>query len=199
MFIGDLHFGMTKLERPDWLTLLQLGDGVRTYAHSRVNKSYAAGTSNRTVLTDVARSMGLALPKNIADAAFMDTQFASGLAMVGPARDELTRILAPFGYHWSVQNGQLQILDDTLVSSTSAIPIDKEHGIIGTPEFGSPPKSGKPPHIHVKMLLHPEMSPGCLVKLTSKTKNGLFRAEQVRHQGDTHGSEWETSVELKPY
>lgn len=202
LFVGDLHFGMSKIEGPNWTTLLQCGDGDRAYNYARVRRSYGAGTTVRTVLKDVAASMGVQLPANLGSDSTLDTQVLSGMAVHGPARDKLTHLLAPFGYHWTVQHGQLRVLRDDEVSSEFAIPIDQDHGMIGSPEYGSPPKSGKPPHVRVKMELYPEIMPGDLVQVTSEAivaGQGLFRVEKVRHQGDTHAHQWDTTIEIQPF
>jgi hypothetical protein len=197
LFDGDLRFGMSEQDGPTWTTLMQLGDGDRAYANARVNRSYKDGTTYRTVLTDVAHSMGVELPKRLATDPALDAQFLTGASVAGYSRDVLSEVL-PFGYHWSFQNGNLEILRDDQVSSTTAILIDKDHGLIGSPKFGSPPRSGKPPHVTVKCQINPELVPGCLVELVSRAKSGFFRAEKVRHLGDTHGNEWRTEVEIKP-
>ena len=202
LYNGDLRFGMTKQSGANWETLLQLGDGDCMHRWARVNKSYKEGTSIRTVLRDAARSMGFELPKNLEQDKSLDRAFSTGHTAHGPTRDELTSLLSQFGYHWSIQNGVLRILRDNEVSSTTAWPIDEAHGMIGTPEFGSPPRSGKPPHMTVKNLLYPELTPGDLVKLTSRVKKGVFRIEMVKHTGDTHGTgddSWTTTIEIKPH
>lgn len=201
LYVGDLRFGMTKQSGANWETLLQLGDGDCMHRWARVNKSYKAGTSVRAVLKDAARSMGFELPKNLDADKSLDRAFASGTTSYGPSRDELTRLLSPFGYHWSIQNGVLTILADNQASSTTALALDEDHGMIGTPEFGSPPRSGKPPHMTVNNLLYPELSPGNMVYLTSKVKTGFFKLESVKHTGDTHSAgenSWCTTVEIKP-
>jgi hypothetical protein len=199
LYTGDLRFGMTKQQGANWETMLQLGDGDCMHRWARVNRSYKAGTSIRTVLKDAAKSMGFVLPQALAKDSSLDRAFAVGTTAHGPTRDELTRLLSPFGYHWSIQNNVLCILRDNEVNSTRALPLDEDHGMIGTPEFGSPPRSGKPPHMTVTSLLYPELNPGDLVYLTSKVKSGLFRLELVKHNGDTHSPEnWSTTVEIKP-
>lgn len=207
LYKGNLRFGMSKEEGPNWETLMQLGDGDSAHRWARVNKSYAPGTSVRTILRDAAKSMGYELPANLAKDKTLDRSFATGTTSHGPSRDELTRLLAPFGYHHSFQNGVLRVLRDGDTTPGTAIPIGEEQGMIGTPEFGSPPRSGKPPHVTVKLLLYPELSPGDTIQLNSKVTNpgglnaphkGLFRIEVVRHTGDTHGKEWCTSLEVKP-
>jgi hypothetical protein len=199
LFLGDLHFGMSEQKGPTWETLLQLGDGHRTYRYARCNRSYKPGTPVRTIIAEAARSMGFTLPANLAKDTSLDAQVLTGAALHGPAREELSRLLAPFGYHWSTQNGQLQVLRDDEVSGLEPLPIDQDHGMIGSPEFGSPPHSGKPPHVRVKMLLYPELTPGNLVQVTSRALSGLHRIEKVTHEGDTHGDEWITEAEIQPF
>lgn len=200
LFDGDLRFGMSEQEGPTWTTLLQLGDGDRAYANARINRSYKEGTSYRTVLTDVAHSMGGELPARLARDPALDRQFGAGEVASGYSRDNLSRLLGPFGYHWSLQNGMLEILRDDQVTNSTAILIDKDHGLIGTPKFGTPARSGKPPHVTVKCQINPEIGPGCLVNLVSRSKSGFFRVETARHRGDTHGGSdaWLTEAEIKP-
>lgn len=197
LFMGDLRFGMSKLEPPNVETLLELGDGDCHHAYSRVKKSFGPGTTIRTVLIDTAASMGLTLPSNILDNPDLDKQYAHGAVAHGPARDKFTQVLNTLGYVWVIQNGKLTVLQDNEVSSTSALEINEGQGMIGSPEYGSPTRSGKPPHINVSSLLYPEILAGSLVKVTSKFKNGFFRVEQVEHDLDTHGRPWTTKCELK--
>ncbi len=198
LFVGDLRFGMTKQVGPDWETMMQLGDGDRRQAVARGGKSYQPGVTVRTILVDAAKTMGFELPARLASDPTLDRQYAAGYASSGPTRDELTRLLAPLGYSHSFQNGQLQILRDDEGRSERVLDINEEMGMIGTPEFGSPPESGKPPHVTVDMLLYPELLPGDLVNLTSKIKSGRFRVENVEHEGDTHGDAWRTTAEIRP-
>lgn len=197
MFLGDLRFAMTTLDGPNWHTLLQLGDADCHYRWARMNRTYGDGTSVRTVLKDAAKSMGLELPKNVEDDPVLDEVFKGGTLAYGHTRDQMTRLLVPYGYSWSIQNGQLRILRDDRTHADTYKEINEANGMIGTPEFGTPPKSGKPPHVTVNMLLYPELNPGDKVLLTSKYKKGFFRVEAVDHNGDTHGRNWETRAELK--
>ncbi len=194
---GDVRFTMSKQDGVDWVTMIQIGDGARAYAHARVNKSFGKNTTYRQLLGSIATSMGLKLPSNIATLP-LDTKIVTGATLHGPARDEMTRVLDAFGLAWSIQNGTLRILSDQAVVPGSALPLGVEQGMIGTPEFGSPPKSGKKPHMTVKCLLYPELIPGDKIQLTSKAKSGLFKLVKVEHAGDTAGGEFMTSVEIQP-
>ncbi len=204
LFTGDLRFGSSTFVSPDWKTTLHLGDGDRAYKHGRATKSYDNHATLRTILHDAAKGMGLELPNDFLAAASADlaTQFASGETQHGPARDELTRLLTPFGYQWSIQNGKLVILKED--ASTGALPIEvsQDTGMIGSPEYGSPEKSGKAPTLGARSLLYPAITPGNQVKVRSTALapgNAIFKVDSVEHKGDTHGDDWFTEMDLKPY
>lgn len=198
LYTGNLRYGMTEQPGVTSKTLLLLGDGDRVYAHARHSRSYRPGTTYRTVLRDIARSMGLALPAAMTGDPNLDRQFTNGTVAHGFARDELSRALAPFGYTWSIQNGALVVLSEDQVLAGEAALIDEEHGMVDVPVFGTPPRSGKAPHVTVKSLLYPGLRPGGLAQVTSRDLKGLFRIEKVTHQGDTHSNQWHTTLEIKP-
>lgn len=198
LFSGDVRFCDTKKAGTDRETTLQLGDGDRAFRFATVRRSFAPGTPVRTVLAEAARAMGLVLPDSIAGSEELSTQLALGGAIVGPARDELTRLLAPYGYSWSIQDGTLQILKDGVARPGSALLISRDTGMIGSPEFGPPDKPGGRPSLSVRCLLYPELTPGGLISVQSKDVNGTFRIERVSHTGDTHGDDWTSEIEARP-
>lgn len=198
LFAGDLRYGWSKQDGTDWVTTLQLADGSRAFQHARVNRSYKAGTSVLTAVRDAARSMGLDLPKDVLVSDDLQRAFASGVQLYGSSADELTRLLAPFGYGWSIQNGRLSVLKDDEVNTNRALVISQDTGLLGSPEFGAPEKDGKPPTLTIRTLLYPQLTPGGMLSVQSKSVNGIFRAERVTHTGDSHGDDWVTEVEAKP-
>ncbi len=199
MFVGDLRYACSKEEGADWSTLLQLGDGARIHNTARVNRSYNGTVTAKQVLRDIAKSFGQDLPANVEAATDLNVKLEGGLVSFGKIRDELTRLLAPHGYQWSFQNGRLQILKDSEARKDVHL-INEETGMIGTPDFGSTPRSGKPPNMTIKMFLYPEILPGSKVKVESKTipNGGYFKVLSVKHKGDTHGGDWYTEIEVKP-
>jgi hypothetical protein len=194
---GDLHFGKSEYKRPDWETMVQLSEGGTAFNFARVNKSYRRGTPLSTILKDVSGAMGFTLPDNISSDV-LNKQIATGTVVLGAARDELTRLLAPYGYHWSNQGGRLQVLADEEVGDLNPILVSQETGMIGSPAYGNPTKSDKPPTLHVKMLLYPGIVPGNPIQVVSLTESGYFRVEKVKHVGDTHGDDWYTQIECRP-
>lgn len=195
---GDLTFGHSYREGTEWITDLTIGDGARAYAHARVKpRAYKAGTTVITVLREAAASMNLTLPRNVEISPELQTQFAGGWALNGRTRDELTRLLAPFGYTWSIQGGRLQILRDEEVRADIARVISEETGMIGSPIYGKPAKPGEPPKRSVRSLLYPELNPGAKVSIDSRQLEGIFKIEKVKHTLDFEGQDWTTEAEVK--
>ncbi len=195
LFSGDLTYGSSKIEGPNWETKLNIGDGSRVYVGARHKGTYKAGTTYRTVIKDAAATMGFVLPPHVDDDPLLDKQFSTSQTAYGQTADTLTKLLAPFGYRWSIQNGALVVLTDEDVSPTEVIQVYQDVGLIGTPEFGTPDKLGNAPTLSFQMLLYPQLTPGGLVEIESESVNGGFKLQKVSHKGDTHGKDWTSECE----
>lgn len=205
IFTGDMRKGWSEKKGTDWLTHLHLADGDRAYRLARVNKSYKRGTDVITVIKECARSLGMTLDDTVLASTTLREQCTNGEVLDGATRDELSRLLAPFGYGWSIQNGKLSILRDEQVSASEAWTIDEDDGMIESPEFSVPDQPKKPPQkassikvpkLKVRNLLFPELTPGGKVRVRSEAIDGIFKMLRVSHDFDTgYGGKWETEVE----
>jgi hypothetical protein len=198
--LGSVRFADSTFTRNQWETKLLLKDGGRAFAHARAAKSYKDGTPLRRVLTDLAATMGLTLPKALAEDRRLDDRLPYGEVLDGWSRDEMTRLMAPLGYTWSIQNGQLQALADEQVRPDATRTIGEvdgqvEGGLIGTPEYGAPNKKTGQRTLSFQCLLYPELIPGCVVQMESRSVKGRHKLVKVRHEGDTHGRPWYTTCE----
>jgi len=198
LFTGDLRWGASELDGPTWNTELRLGDGERAYRHARVSRSYRKGTSVLVAVRECAAAMGLELPADVVASTDLQRQFATGASIQGPARDELTRLLAPYGFGWSIQDGRIQILKDADTRKDRALVISKDTGMIGSPVHAAPDKPGKPAMLTVRHTLYPQVTPGGLISVNARDTKGVFRVERVKHSGDTHGEDWTTEIDAKP-
>ncbi len=200
LFVGDVRpgFAHSKIEGPDWNTTVNLGDGIRAFAEARVSKSYKPGTPAINILRDVARTMNMLLPREIeADSKLKQPLPASETAF-GWSADEFTRLLAPYGYSWSSQNGSLQLTRDDFVPNGTEREIGEHTGMLGSPDYGNPEKNGKPPSVTVRHLLAPEIMPGHKMRLISAGTTKSYKIIRVSHSLDTHGDDWSTEIEGKP-
>jgi hypothetical protein len=195
LFAGDLIWGHSRKPELNWLTTMQLGDGARAYKHARARRSFKAGTSVNTVLKDLAGTMGLKVPTNVAGAKEFAKQFTTGVSIEGPSRLELDRLVKVSGMGYSIQDGTLQILRDGEFAFVEAIPVSEDTGMIGTPEFGAPKDRKSKPVLTVRMLLEPRLRPGGAIELKARDIKGLFGIKRVTHTGDSRGRDWYSTVE----
>lgn len=196
LFVGDVVFGESKHEGPDWQTKILAGDGARARKFARVSRSFRAGAPFASVAKGIALALGVGVG-NLPDVlATVSTQYVQGYAAHGPAARELDRVLKSAGYEWSIQDGQLQVLKAGTELRTTVV-LDAEHGLVGSPEVGAGEEKGGPV-LTATSLLQGSLVPGVRLDLRGETVRGLFRVTKVSHDGDTHGAEWYTKVEGKP-
>jgi len=74
-------------------------------------------------------------------------------------------------------------------------------GLIGSPERSDDieeTQSGERKRLgwRVKSLLNPQIRPGDRLQIKSAEVDGVFRAENVNHFGDTEGGDWYTEAEV---
>lgn len=198
LFTGDLRYSNTRLDGTEVVTSIEVRDGMRAFAHARLNRSYKPPIRVSQVLGDAAASMGLTLPPEIERSDELKQALAAGISTKGPTRDTLTRLLAPYGYGWSVQDGTLVIIPEGKLRPGEAILVNESTGLVGAPERSVPEKPGKRPSVSFETLLYPEIGPGLPVKIESRFINGVFRVKEVTHEGDSHDGEWKTTVKAEP-
>jgi hypothetical protein len=211
IFAGDARLIDHRKDPTEWTTVIQCGDGERSYSLARFSKSYKKGINVKDVIKDIVNA--LKVGKGNLDAAMdkVSGQFLTGFSANGNAATELERILSARGMTFSIQDGKLQILSERETTKIVTV-LNKASGLIGSPEFVTPdpPKGGvapdptkgshpTQPFLKIKALLQPQIKPGGKVKVESANVKGqLYRAEIVTHTGDTAGGEWYTEIEGVP-
>ncbi len=163
-----------------------------------MSRSYRPPISVQNVLADAAATMGLKLPPEAEQSVELQQALATGISLHGPTRDVLTKLLAPYGYGWSVQNGRLQVLKSDQHLANEAVLIDQSTGMIETPSLSLPHRAGDVSELSFDVLLKPELSVGGLVEMGSQSVTGFFRLKEVVHSGDTHGADWKSSCKAVP-
>ena len=198
IFRGKLDAGKSWKNGADWVTNFQSTDGGKQLREKRINVSYSGKLSLEQVFDAVADSLGVGLGNakqkiregNIRGA-FKD--FQNGIALNGYSRDQLDKLTKAFGYTWSIQDGQLELLGPTdAIDRNDAIVLNSNTGLLGSPQ------SGEKGIIEARSLLIPQLIPGRVVSLDSKLLNGFYRVDRVVFTGDTRGQAWYADTELKP-
>lgn len=197
IFGGKLEAGSSTREGVDWVTSFQSTDGAQELRSKRINISYKKIAATEA-FSRVAESLGIGLGNSITkmrEGNIRGTleQFSNGIVLSGPSQRELDRLARTFGYDWSIQNGQLQLLGpNDAIEPSDAIVLDSDHGMIGSPQ------AGEKGVVEVRSLLIPHLIPGRVVSLKSRQISGFYRVEKSTFQGDTRGQDWYADLELKP-
>lgn len=178
----------------DWDTKFKGGDGERAWRFARVSESFAANTGAGDVLDYLANASGLQVGNVPNVVGNLLVRYDHGYVVSGKWKDEMDRLVKSIGYVWSVQDETLQVLLPGQPSTASVPFISPDSGLIGSPEFGTPEKKGKPALVKFKSLLMPTL-PGARVRLKSERYDGHVRIKKCETAGDTHGGDWYVTIQ----
>lgn len=195
-FAGDVRTIDHVRDGADWNTVIKLGDGERAWKYARVSESHAPGTRAADVIKSLGKALGLDLGNLDDQVAGIDAVFDGGFAAVGSASKAFDRAIQAVRKSWSIQDGELQILDpySDEVLDLPIPEITPDTGLIGSPEMGAPKKKGGSPLVHFTSLLIPT-KPGAKVKLVSNRYDGYVRVESCSFTGDTSGGDWYSVID----
>lgn len=140
IFVGIVRRSLTRREGPDWVTELELDDGLIAYRDSKFSTTFQPGASGIAVMRQVADQFGLpvlALPN------LTDKIYPNGFSFVGRVRDAMNKVCNYMGCEWSIQNQEIQILKKGGSRERTALVISQETGMIGSPELEAKTMSEK--------------------------------------------------------
>jgi hypothetical protein len=183
------------------------------------DSAYNFATSNRTLATGwTPDQLHAALLQDLAPfgigagnkPVFTTEAAARGKVCYGMTRDFLSTLAAQQGCDWNIEDGKLNFIPQTGVLPGEAFVLTTDSGLIGTP---CQTTGG----IEIRCLLNPRIRAGGQVKIDNaslattnlrtvplgqspgqvvagKDTDGAYKALVVRHEGDTRGQQWYTSM-----
>jgi hypothetical protein len=206
LYQGDVVGVEHQFPSPESTTKLTARDGYRAERDGVVSLSYTPGVSALQVVRDMAKALGA--PEKFF-AKLKDQKFAGGFSFTGRAKDGLQQMLKFLGGEYTIQAGNMKVLDKGEGDNTSkdAVLVTPDSGLIGSPERilsledevkaeAEKKKAGW----KIRCLLRTEIEPGSWFAFASRAvpRATAFRVEKVEHEGDTHpqGDEaWQSVVE----
>jgi hypothetical protein len=202
IFLGALREVYSERVDADWITTFGAADSEKELKLAKVRKAFKTGTPAKVVLAALADALGVK-PGNaaLAPAALGALQLPTlmqPLTIVGNAGEEFDRFCRSCGLEWSIQNGELQIMQsgkaaDFFLPATSPV-FAPDSGLIGQVRLKN---SG---NVEGKALLTPSLVPGRAFRIESKAVTANFRCIRSLHRGDSHqaGDAWVTEFEGDP-
>lgn len=208
LFLGEVRNAWSKLEGVDIITTIATGDGETEIKEARLNVTIGPNVPLDRALQAILDSfnkVGSVGSGNLFQAAA--TLRAKGVAMFGPGTvltgntaRRLTDICRSAGLEWSIQDGNIQILNKNKPIAAKAINLSASSGLIGSPEvnFSASSKTKKGGvTVKAKCFIIPGLDPGKLVVFDTRFITGGYRIEDVSYEGDTHGDAWFTTIECR--
>lgn len=201
LFTGDLRKAVVSVSGTDWTTKITAGDGEHALRTARVSRSFAAGTTIESVATHIAEAMGV----GIGNAVTMlrgarlgsESMAQEGTMLHGRAATELTRLCDSARLTWSVQDGNLQLLQLGGALARTAIRLGSDSGLLESPEYVNRRT------IKLKALLQPGLVPGQQVVIDSAVidqnrvvPGGSWKIHECEYSGDTVGNDWTVAMTL---
>ncbi len=181
-----------------------------------VSTSVAAGATQDQVLEKVRQEVGsqmaIASKPDPSKGKYWTTAALRGKVLWGMPRILIRNIAQTVGHRWSIQNGEVQFIDQYGYLPGEGVVLNPSTGLIGTP---TQTNEG----IAMRSLLNPKIRIGTLVKLKNSLINktivdsmtaydkfsGLVNVAPLspdavycvliaEHHGDTRGQEWYTDI-----
>ena len=196
LFRGDLRDVVSTRDGTDWVTTITSDSGRRARKR-RLSKSFAPGASVKDVLLAAAKAMGVKLGNTAVKTVTAKikgtsaVKFFNGYALAGELERELDRLARSCGLEWSIQDDELQFLDQGAPLQEIGIKLTPETGLVGSPEPGN---RGL---VQASCLMIPDLYPGRRILLQSEHVKGIYRVETSKHTGATAERDWYVQLELR--
>lgn len=194
LFIGDLRNGFTIKDDTDYITTFSAGDGEHGYKKSRINTSFGPHVSIDTALNAMVKALGVGQGNvsqvvnklRLSGAAQM---FIAGATLSGSVARNMTDFCQSAELEWSIQDGNLQILDKGAALNSKAVFLSPATGLVGSPKID---RKGK---LTGTSLIQEDLKPGVLLEVDADSVSGVFRVEKLEYEGATRDPEWYVNFE----
>jgi hypothetical protein len=203
IFIGSTYLVKHRREGADVVTTIEGADGGEEVTAAIGSWSFASGSSAASAVRTVAAGLGLPLSTG-SRINPLPAVLAKGFATAGLASDALDDITRATGLTWSIEDGQVQILDAVAGDGSGDIVLNADRGMIGSPErteVKDEKTKKKKQRVLIRALIQPRIRPRRLLLVTSidvPQLSGRYEAKTVRITGDTHGADWTMAIEAAP-
>lgn len=200
LYFAEVRAAWTERQGPNFVTHIESTDTVARPTGIRRTKKPQPGSATG----NITRTMGPKVPLQQAFQAISDALgigqgnlqqalanvhgaplSVNGSALVGNAARRMTDLCRSAGLEWSVQDGNLQLINIAQILGTSqAILISQSTGLVNSPAVDS---QGT---LEFTTLIIPGLQPGALVSMDTEFVKGGYRIEKVRYVGSTFAKDW---------
>ena len=197
IFHGTItHVTYYRENGTDGVLKIAAGDGDVAHNFAVVNKTLAAGATQKDVLNIAAAEYEKKGINSGFSTEIVTPALPRGKVMYGMAADFLEKGAKNAGANFSVQDGKMQFVKDNGALPDEAFVLNSGSGLIGTPAQTTD-------GVQVTCLLNPRLKIGGIVQIAQKdilptddadaqalAADGYYRIFALDFNGDTHGGEW---------
>lgn len=202
-----------RLNATDTFVDIFAADGDAAYNFAVVNKTLAKPTIQGQVqaINEAMARHDINSSPQIPNSLGTGGVLPRGKVLFGMARERLDDVADTSNTSWSIQNGQLVLIEQTGYLSDEALVINAQTGMIGVPETTN---AG----VEVTVLLNPLIKIGTRIQLDNASINqltvreqgfprysdlsfpanistdGFYRVLVVEHEGDSRGEKWYSHI-----
>jgi len=204
LFTGDITNISHQIVKPEIITLFEASDGKESTDKTKIAISQLEKTNGRNVLQRILAQFDIG--NNLNQIVFDDKTYQVGFSFVGLAKDALDKVTKFLDLSWSVQNNQINLVKFDSNDETGIVFLTEATGLLSSPQRLSgesrkaKDKSKKnKPGWRLSTLLIPSINPLGRVAVQSieiKDKTD-FTVYSVTHAGDTHGRQWNSTIEVR--
>jgi hypothetical protein len=196
VFVGDVRRVALRRDLPDLVTDIEAGDGERG-SKEWARKWFPKGTTVGKVFEYLANTAGygkgnLHRVVNIIDSKGLPDRLENGIHVRGYALDEMAELSNSRGYDFSVQDGEVQVLEyGKAKGGVPVTPINPRTGLIGYPSVDNE---------GIMTLNHrllPNVFPGSMVDVESEFVTGRYRVLRALYSGSLYGEDFNIELEGK--
>lgn len=200
IFVGQTYRVNHEKTAGDGITTIEAADGGEDVSVAKGAWSFGKGASSAAIVRSLVAGLGVPLSTASRINPSSPTM-PRGWAFAGLAADGLERITAANSLSWSIQDGQVLILDDAVVGDgVEAVLLTSGTGMIGSPVEGEADKKTKRRRFSVRCLIQPRIRPQRMVQIVSVDNpklSGNYLVVGVKTVGDTHGGDWSMLLDLQ--
>lgn len=189
IFDGNIISATHVRNGADFVTSIQAGDGDEAYCYAVVSQSLASGSSQLDV-ANVAVGKFEEKGTRGAETGGIDavTKYPRGRVLYASAREVARLVAKTSDCQWSIQDGRVVFCKtQNALPDRIAFYLTPESGLVGSPVID---KDG----LTAVCCLNPKLKIYDPLKVDSRYIKGTYKILSVKHDGDTHGNTWTTTV-----
>lgn len=191
LFIGDVKRASSENDGINWVTEIECGDGQADLDSANVQASIAPGASAASLVDSLKDAVtNLDFSDGFGAAIMGAVPNLSGTTISGQFAAELSALLEPAGYEWSVQDGVVEVVRAGEAVGPEVLDLSASTGLLKAKKIDD---GG----VEVSALLSGLIQVNRPIRVASEKLgiDGFFVPKTVKHTGETDGRDWTTTAE----